>query len=221
MLKVKHFIALFLGYLLFSSCLSDNDNSIDVQRRIKKKSEEAFEFIQSNDFNDIFCLLVDFSIHSGKNRLFVWDFDSSKTILESLVSHGSGPSQWSSDLTKDSPVFSNVVDSHCSSLGKYKIGKRGWSNWGIHVNYKLHGLESTNNNAYKRVIVLHSWDAMPNAEVYPKGCPESWGCPAVSNEVMKNLTHYYRHHQSLQCCGFIANKNKKRPVFLRSLNFIS
>jgi len=74
-----------------------------------------------------------------------------------------------------------------SSLGKYRIGKRGYSNWGINVNYKLHGLEASNSNAYKRIIVLHSWKDIPNDEVYPRGCPEGWGCPAVSNDFMRKL----------------------------------
>ena len=94
---------------------------------------------------------------------------------------------WGEETTKLSPVFSNVSESHCSSLGKYRIGKRGWSNWGIHVNYKLHGLEASNNNAFKRVIVLHSWNMVTEEEVYPKGTSEGWGCPAVSANVMRYL----------------------------------
>jgi len=182
-----HLIGTALGLLLLTSCLNPIENQDRYHLKIEKKSREALSYINSNNYNNKFCLLADFSIPSGKNRLFVWSFDSSKVILESLVSHGSGPSQWSSDYSKEKPTFSNVVDSHCSSLGKYKIGKRGWSNWGIHVNYKLHGLEPTNDNAYKRVVVLHSWDAIPEKEIYPRGCPESWGCPAVNNDVMKKL----------------------------------
>ena len=71
-------------------------------------------------------------------------------------------------------------------LGKYKIGNRGYSSFGINVNYKLHGLEPTNNNAYKRFIVFHSW-GISNEEVYPNEISESWGCPAVSNEFMKEM----------------------------------
>jgi len=48
----------------------------------------------------------------------------------------------------------------------------------------LDGKEQTNSNAIKRAIVLHSWEEVPNDEVYPNGTPEGWGCPAVSNESM-------------------------------------
>ena len=98
-----------------------------------------------------------------------------------------GNKPWSGDMTKTSPVFSNTPDSHLSSLGKYRIGKRGYSNWGIHVNYRLHGLESTNSNAFSRDIVLHSWESVADLETYPKGTPEGWGCPAVSDNTMREL----------------------------------
>jgi hypothetical protein len=48
-------------------------------------------------------------------------------------------------------------------------------------------LEESNKNAVKRVVVLHSWNAVKNNEVYPKFAPLSWGCPAVSNEFMEKL----------------------------------
>jgi hypothetical protein len=71
--------------------------------------------------------------------------------------------------------------------GKYKIGTRDYSSWGINVKYWLHGLEESNESAVKRVVVLHSWNAVKNNEVYPKFAPLSWGCPAVSNEFMEKL----------------------------------
>ena len=35
--------------------------------------------------------------------------------------------------------------------------------------------------------MLHSWEEIPNDEVFPKGTPEGWGCPAVSNEAMREI----------------------------------
>ena len=69
-----------------------------------------------------------------------------------------------------------------SSLGKYKIGDRGWSSFGVNINYRLHGLDETNSNANKRDIVFHSWEEIKDAEVYPAGTPEGWGCPAISDK---------------------------------------
>ena len=154
---------------------------------LQEKATEAKSYCEEKGLNTSYCILIDFSIHSGKKRLFLYDFKGDSVITQAMVSHGCGDKPWGMDNTKISPVFSNVHESHCSSLGKYKIGKRGYSSWGINVNYKLHGLESSNSNAYDRIIVLHSWNAIPHNEVYPYGTPEGWGCPAVSNDFMTYL----------------------------------
>jgi len=152
---------------------------------INSKAKEALAFCKKNNYNQEFCILIDMSIHSGLNRFFVYDFNKNKPIMNMLVGHGCGDYPWSSDWSKDSPSFSNVDGSHKSSLGKYKIGKRAWSDWGIHVKYVLHGLETTNSNAEKRYIVFHSWDKVSETEVYPDGTAEGWGCPTISNNNMK------------------------------------
>lgn len=158
-----------------------------IKNRTQIKVTEALAYAKKNNFNTRYTILVDMSIHSGKNRLFVWDFKEQKTIKKGLCSHGCCNEPWGGDYTKGKPVFSNTPESHCSSLGKYKIGKRGYSNWGININYKMHGLETSNNNAFKRVIVLHSWEEVSDTETNPSGTPEGWGCPAVSNNFMKEL----------------------------------
>jgi len=149
------------------------------------KVDQALEYCKLNKFNTSYCILVNMSIHSGKNRFVVWDFKNKKPLVNCLVSHGCCDNSWAGEESKDNPRFNNIPESHCSSLGKYKIGKRGWSNWGIHVNYLLHGLESSNNKALRRQIVLHSWNLVSENETYPIGTPEGWGCPAISNKNMK------------------------------------
>lgn len=151
----------------------------------KAKAHEALKYCKAHNMSENFCLLADMGMHSGKKRLFLWDFKNDSVVNSFLVGHGCGNNPWSSDLTKDAPIFSNIEDSHCSSLGKYKIGERAYSDWGIHIKYVLHGLESTNSNAQKRVIVLHAWDAVSDQEVYPDGTPEGWGCPTLSNNSLK------------------------------------
>jgi hypothetical protein len=114
----------------------------------------------------------------------VWDFAKDTIKYESLCCHGYGR-----ESTQSKPVFSNVEGSYCSSLGKYKIGIRSYSKWGINVHYKLHGLEKTNSNAFQRQIVLHAHTPVPDREIYPTHLPLGWsqGCPVISNEVMRNV----------------------------------
>lgn len=155
--------------------------------RIKIKAEEALKFCTSGKFNTDFCILIDMSLHSGVKRFFVWDFKTNSIAKQYLVGHGCGTNSWSKDDSRSNPEFSNEDGSHLSSLGKYKLGERGYSDWGINIKYLMHGLEETNSNALKRVIVFHSWEKMSDDEVFPKGSPEGWGCPTVSNNAMKEI----------------------------------
>lgn len=152
--------------------------------RIQGKALLAKEYIKSKKMNEQFCILIDFSIHSGENRLFVWDFVNDTIKYTGLCCHGMGGGS-----THALPVFSNVSGSNCSSLGRYKIGIRSYSNWGINVHYKLHGQDATNNNAYKRIVVLHSHTPIPDKVIYPRHLPlgYSLGCPVVSDGLMKKL----------------------------------
>lgn len=151
-----------------------------IKPTIEDKVDEALLYCKASGMNTSYCILVDMSIHSGKNRLFLYDFKQKKIIVKGLCAHGSGGGS-----TPFKPVFSNKIKSNCTSLGKYKIGIRAYSNWGIHAHYKLHGLESTNSNAYKRTVVLHSYTPVPEYEIHPYGLHGvSMGCPVIADITM-------------------------------------
>jgi hypothetical protein len=175
----------FLLLICFICCNNSNINT--TLKNYTSKNNEALKYCKENNFNQDFYFLLDLSIHPGKNRFFIYDFKQKKMIDQNLVTHGS------CDMLDDNPdkwekaKFDNTKDSHCSMKGKYKIGERAYSSWGIHIKYVLHGLEKSNSNAEKRDVVLHSWDAVANEEIYPKVNALSWGCPAVSNEFMQKL----------------------------------
>ena len=117
------------------------------------------------------------ALPSGVKRFMVWDFQKHKAIISGLVSHGCGRFPWSATWSKDKPSFSNADGSHCTALGKYQVNSRAYSAWGIHIKYYLYGLESTNNLALGRQIVFHSWEQVPEQEVYPEGTPRRMGLP--------------------------------------------
>lgn len=173
------------GYTKYNRYVAKNNKPKTNFVKLENKAKEALAFCKKNDYNQDYCLLIDMSIHSGLNRFYVYDFKKYTVTMSMLVGHGCGNYPWSFDWSRDKPGFSNVDGSHCSSLGKYKIGKRAYSNWGINVKYILHGLETTNSNAESRFIVFHSWEKVPENEVYPDGTAEGWGCPTISNNNMK------------------------------------
>jgi len=183
----KNQFLIFLPLLLFLSCVSKSEKQHKTESytldysSIKAKAAEAFRYVSSKSMNTDFCILIDMKIHSGRNRFFIWDFKKDTITHSFLVGHGCCDNPWGKDYSKENPSFSNIENSHCSSLGKYKIGERGVSSWGVKTKYLLHGLEETNSNALKRVIVFHSWEAVSDVETFPKGTPEGWGCPTLSN----------------------------------------
>ena len=161
------------------------------------KSIEAKDYIQKNKMDTTICFLIDMKVHCGKKRFAVWDLKGDSIRREIIVSHGSGGAKGLPISSADAPVFSNIPGSYASSLGKYRIGKRSYSNWGINIHYKLHGLESTNNNAYRRIIVLHSFVGVSSSEIYPEEAPFSLGCPMVSNQDMIYLDNLLKSKKNI------------------------
>ncbi|MES2654427.1 MAG: murein L,D-transpeptidase catalytic domain family protein [Bacteroidota bacterium] len=164
-------------------------------KKLQKLAKQAALFCKNKNLNTGYCLLVDLSMHSGLNRFFIWDLNKDTFVHSFPVSHGCGDNYWNEDQTKERAIFSNEDGSHCSSLGKYKVGEKGYSNWGINIKYLLHGLDETNSNAMARQIVFHAWENVPDNAVYPKGTPEGWGCPAISNNNFKRVHAIIQNEQ--------------------------
>ena len=148
--------------------------------KLSGKVIELKKMALEKEFNTQFAFLVDMSLHSGKNRFFVYDISKDSIVKTSLVAHGSGNDGFSLH-----PRFSNQEESSCTALGKYRVGKSYPGRFG--TAYKLHGLDSTNSNAFNRNIVLHSYSCVPEQETYPYPICNSRGCPMVSPAFLKQL----------------------------------
>jgi len=162
------------------SCKSSNHIDEAEINKLTEKASLLKKFATEKKYNQSICFLADMSLSSGKNRFFIYDISKDSIIATSLVAHGSGSNGFSLY-----PTFSNECESGCSSLGKYKIGQRYNGRFG--TAYKLYGLDSTNSNAFKRNVVLHSYDCVPPQETYPYPICNSRGCAMVSPEFMKQL----------------------------------
>ena len=186
-MKTYHYI--FILLILSFSCNGKTAGNVSSEKEdpmaaLQAKADSAEAYCQEQKMNTDICFLIDMSVHPGKNRLFAWDFKQKKVLLSGLCCHGAGGKS-----TDRKPEFSNEPGSNCTSIGKYKLGIRSYSKWGINVHYKMHGLEKTNDNAYKRYVVFHAHTPVPDAEIYPFTLPMGWslGCPVVSNNTMKKV----------------------------------
>ena len=142
-------------------------------------SREARLFVENNRYNTDFYFLIDLSLLSGQKRFFIYDLKKDSLLTSGLVTHGNCNQYW-----LEGRRYDNVVGCGCSSLGKYRVGVSYQGRFGLA--YKLHGLDSTNSNAFKRYVVLHSHECVPENEVTTEIC-QSNGCPTVSPEFLKHL----------------------------------
>ena len=154
--------------------------------RLKQHAAMLKKYATENNYSTDYCFLVDMSVPSGKKRFFVYNFKKDSFEVASMVSHGVASSKWDK---ADQFEFSNEPWSLKTSAGKYKIGASYNGHYGLA--FKLYGLDSTNNKAFERAIVLHAYKNMPDGEVYPKPCLESIGCPAVSTSFLSELNNKY------------------------------
>jgi len=156
------------------------------------KAAEAKAFVKRKGYNDKTCFLIDMSLPSGQHRFFIYDLKNDSMVNKQLVAHGNCYEYW-----LEGRKYSNVVGSGCTSLGKYRIGNSYTGKFGY--SYKLHGLDSTNNNTFERTVVLHSHSCVPDNEEAEDIC-QSNGCPTVSPNFLEAIKK-------------IVN-NSKQPVLL-------
>jgi L,D-transpeptidase catalytic domain len=148
---------------------TSGENTTIINILTKKINNYAIQ----NDLSTEFCFLVDMSLPSGRNRFFIYDLKKNTIINSGLVSHGS-----CNETFLARPRFSNATSSGCSSLGKYKVGEFYRGKYG--KSFRLYGLDDCNSNAYKRAVVIHGYDCVPDKEIYPRVLCNSFGCVMVS-----------------------------------------
>lgn len=157
-------------------------NSINAKETSKLRRQASFakQFIKQSNFDSSFCFLIDMSLSANRNRFFIYSLKQDSIINSGLVTHGNCNQYW-----LEGRKYGNEVGCGCTSLGKYRIGSSYYGRFGLA--FKLHGLDKTNSNAFKRYVVLHSHSCVPDKEVIEEIC-QSNGCPTVSPQFLKKLS---------------------------------
>ncbi len=144
-------------------------------------------------YNSRIALFVDLSLHSGRNRFVVWDFEAEKPLLICPVSHGSGSEM--SHVRSAYARFSNEDGSHLSSLGRAVVAERYEGRYG--VAYRLDGLDATNTNLRSRYVVLHGWEHTTSYPIWPRATVGSFGCPVLSRRMMARVDELLRQEKGV------------------------
>jgi hypothetical protein len=167
----------------------------------KRAATGYYNLKEQNKLNKSKSILtiVDFGKHSREKRLWIVDLAKKKLLYNSLVAHGRGSGN------EKAVNFSNVENSHMSSLGFYLtentyIGKHGLS-------LKLQGLDKGfNSNAKERAVVVHGADYVSEAFVKQHGrLGRSHGCPALPKEITSEVVQLIKGGTVLYIDAPVAN----------------
>ena len=183
------FSFLILTALAVFICFNVKEKTETRSSNLQDRIEGIRSFASENSYNDKIAFFINYSISSNKNRFFVIDLKTGKTLEKGLVSHGSGSEK---GKVNEKLKFSNVDSSYCTSLGKYLIKNSYNGDFG--KAYRLIGLDKTNSNAYSRAIVLHKYSTVPDKET-TSPIVLSLGCPMVSPAFFSVLEKYIDNSQ--------------------------
>ena len=124
---------------------------------------------------------TDFSLHSRHRRQWIWDLLTGELRFHLHVAHGDASS--SAGDPGLAVRFSNVPESHQSSIGMLRTAESYTGDFGY--SHRLDGVEpGFNDNVRHRDIVMHPSAGSRPSFVQDNGYTlESWGCPAVDDEV--------------------------------------
>jgi len=170
-------------------------------------NENVLDYCIKNKYT--YCLLINFSEPTSTKRMKLYDIKNNKIVYSCKCAHGNGKGN---KIEANINSFSNKIGSNKSSLGKYRIGRKRilYNFKGIDISmfkipcYELYGLDSSNNNAYKRGILLHA-DPLLSDLPFPISTIHSFGCFSISYSSFRKLSKYIDNNKVL----IFAYYNKK------------
>lgn len=142
--------------------------------------------------------ILDFTLPSGKKRLFVIDLATGELVFHTYASHGKNSGQVIP--TK----FSNKNNSNQSSLGFYITGDTYTGKHGESLRL-LGEEEGINDKAFQRGIVMHSATYVDENIIASQGfIGRSQGCPAIPKNISKEVINKIKDGS----CFFIYSPDK-------------
>ncbi|MDO4229212.1 MAG: murein L,D-transpeptidase catalytic domain family protein [Capnocytophaga sp.] len=151
--------------------------------------------------------IIDFSKDCNTKRFYTIDLENKQIIYNTYVSHGKKSGE------KAATSFSDVKESHKSSLGFYITGKTYMGSKGFSL--KLHGDErGYNSNMETRGVVIHTSKYANEDYILKTGrMGRSLGCPVLPQNIYKQVIEtikdktmifaYYNHPKYLSTSKYL------------------
>jgi hypothetical protein len=166
--------------------------------------------------------VIDFSLASSEQRLWLFDLDEYSLLMRELVAHGQGSGD------NYARKFSNIEGSHQSSIGLFRTQESYYGQHGYSL--RMDGLEAgINDQARSRAIVIHGADYVDESWVARQGrIGRSHGCPAVPQHAIRTVVDnlkggqflfaYYPDEQWIQTSAYLNCATGASPNLIASGN---
>lgn len=142
--------------------------------------------LEEGRFNRERLTVIDYSLPSYEERLWVIDMKTLTVLFEEIVAHGMGSPRGSGGDMEVAKDFSNVQGSRKSSLGLFVTAETYHGGHGYTL--RLDGLEEgVNDNARERLIVIHGAPYVTRKRADDQLVGRSWGCPVVRPKISRKL----------------------------------
>lgn len=164
------------------SALASEGMDADVARRGLQAFSVAYA---KGDTKKLTYAMIDYGVPSNQKREWVVDLRTSSVLWNLYVAHGDKTSA-PNDKNR-AATFSNISNSHQSSLGMMRSGETYVGDFGY--SYRLDGLEpGFNDKARARATVVHPWFGSTDRAVQLNGfAAPTWGCPAVDENLPREF----------------------------------
>ena len=175
-------LAVLLIAALVYGIIRVNQRSSVNTANLSELSVDAEKYAYKHGLSTNYCFFLNYGVPSGTPRFYVWDFAKHEVIATARCMHGSGLTN-----TASQPVFSNKVNSNCSSLGRFEV-LRNEHGSRLRRSFRLQGLDKENSNAYSRGLLIHSslWVEQHKHKKYiPLHTPSCQGCVTISPRGMR------------------------------------
>jgi hypothetical protein len=162
--------------------------------------------------------VIDFSLPSSEQRLWLFDLENHSLVMRELVAHGQGSGD------NYARKFSNIEGSHQSSIGLFRTQESYYGQHGYSL--RMDGLEpGVNDQARRRAIVIHGADYVDASWVAKQGrIGRSHGCPAVPQHAIRTVVDnlkggqflfaFYPDEQWMQTSAYLNCAGDRSPTLI-------